>query len=752
MIIHSLDAEGFRIIGDPLSIQFPEKGRIGILGANESGKSTFLQLIEYALYGLKKGRAGSEGDRADLITWGKSQAKLRLEFSSGYERYVLKRSFSEKSHQAQLIPIEDGKEDYESALRSTRDIRAKIEQITGMDRDSYTKLVYIRQKDLDALKELQKSDREKLINKVMGIEIFDAAASHVKEDVKALNAELDLKKAQLEAVSANKRLYEEKLEECRVTERSINSLQIELNGIGDKRQKAKSVLDSYEWQQEYKSTTDFLTSLNEQVNAVDRDIKTTTDSECDIANYEAALNKFSPKIKELQQWRDVFSDVDRRLAAAEAYFLSLKLKMDDFRAKSTFKGAERTPESIGSMKHQQLVRFLALLVGGLACFFFGLFIPLLFLVALIVLVAAGYSFYKYYKADMYLASRRDEVGEYNALKKQRESQQGLLSTIKEEKQGLLSRAPFTSTQEIDARLRDIKDAMKKEVDADSTEAIEALLSNKKQKRGALSESALQEQKKNLENAIVAKQKVVDSLTERKPALADQVEYEKDAHERARTTVEDLDETLRGLTEKIQHEKGSKKPIENDLVRYMDDYERYPQVEKDFELHKMKIDLRKQVLTEFAETSRGLRNDVIPHARFIINHILPTLTDQRYSDFEITEDLKFTAYANEAGSYKDREIFSGGTQDQFLIALRLAFTQSILDSRVMADQYTLLMDECISSSDEVRKQGIFEVLDLMRDTFSQIFVIAHEDISQYLDHYLVLGRTDRGYAEVKSKSW
>jgi len=752
MIVHSLDAEGFRIIGDPLSIQFPEKGRIGILGPNESGKSTFLQLIEYALYGLKKGRAGSEGDRTDLITWGKSEAKLRLEFTSGYERYVLKRTFSAKSHQARLIPVKDGREDYESGLRSTRDVSAKIEQITGMDRDSYAKLVYIRQKDLDALRDLQKSDREKLINKVMGIDVFDVAASHVKDDIKALNADLEVKNSRLESISANKRLYEEKLDERKGTERSINSLQTTLNGVSNRRRDAKTEFDSYEWLQEAQAATDLVASLNEQVRAVDRDIKTTMDLDSDIAAYAAVLNKFSPVIEALQKWRDVFSDVDGRLAAAQADYASVKSKTEAFRVRSADEGAERTPDSMAAMKHQQLVRFLTLLVGGLVCFFFGVFVPPLLFVALLIFIGAGYSFNKYYRADVYLSGRRDEVGEYNALQKQLQSQYKLLSSTKEEKQELLSRAPFVSVEQIDKKLNDSKDAMKREVDADSIEAIEALLSNRRQSRAALSESELLKQKETLESAIGAKDEAFDSLKERKPALADQIGYHKDAHKQAQKTLESLEEEISRLTGDIQHEKGRKKTIDEDLERYRADYERYPQVEKDFEEEKAEVELRKQVLNEFAETSRDLRNEVIPHARFIINRILPTLTDQRYSDFEITEDLRFTAYSNEAGGYKDREIFSGGTQDQFLIALRLAFTQSILDSRVMADQYAILMDECISSSDEVRKQGIFEVLDLMRDTFSQIFVIAHEDISQYMDHYLMLGRTDRGYTEIKSKSW
>ena len=55
-----------------------------------------------------------------------------------------------------------------------------------------------------------------------------------------------------------------------------------------------------------------------------------------------------------------------------------------------------------------------------------------------------------------------------------------------------------------------------------------------------------------------------------------------------------------------------------------------------------------VLQELGETSKKLRSQVMPYARLIINQILPILTDGRYSEFEITEDLKFKAHSNEAG--------------------------------------------------------------------------------------------------------
>ena len=135
-----------------------------------------------------------------------------------------------------------------------------------------------------------------------------------------------MKNSRLESVSANKRLYEEKLEERKGTERSINSLQTTLNEVSYRRRDAKIEFDSYEWLQEAQAATDLVASLNEQVRAVDRDIKTIMDLDSDIAAYAAVLNKFSPIIEALQKWRDVFSDVDGRLAAAQADYASVKLK------------------------------------------------------------------------------------------------------------------------------------------------------------------------------------------------------------------------------------------------------------------------------------------------------------------------------------------------------------------------------------------------------------------------------------------
>ena len=122
MIIHHIKASGFRIMGEPVEIKFPDEGRIGILGQNESGKTTLMQIIEYALYGLRKG-AGVEGDRENLVTWGKSEARLEIEFTSGQNRYNLQRVFGTKSvHKAILTLVINGMRDRSSSITGLKDV------------------------------------------------------------------------------------------------------------------------------------------------------------------------------------------------------------------------------------------------------------------------------------------------------------------------------------------------------------------------------------------------------------------------------------------------------------------------------------------------------------------------------------------------------------------------------------------------------------------------------------------------------
>lgn len=532
---------------------------------------------------------------------------------------------------------------------------------------------------------------------------------------------------------------------------SVTNLQ---QTLGEKKKlldEAKSLLSKYEWLYAFDSTNDLITFFKGQLLEVEEDIKKISSLESEIEVYTKAVAKYKPEVGKLQSLREKLLDLERRLSDAESSVRSIETKKQALIEKSgiTGKGMELLSQDLSTKKHRQLITFIIALIGGLGLVVAGLIvIAVLIVIGLILLGVAAYIFYGYLKIDKLLMAN----AEIDALTKQLEEPKGQVSNAKAEMEAIKSETSFKSHEDVDNRLSTISESMKKETGVDSVPGIEAVAANVNSNLKSLRESNPSKRKQEIERQIQEKESEITNLQKTKPVSVDELQYDKESHEVAKRKFEELQQEHGDLDGKIKGVMGTILQLTEDLKTLKPDYELYPKLEQEVQDYKSKIELLKRVFLELSETSKELRKKVIPHARFIINQILPTLTDGRYSDFEITEDLKFKVHSNEAGGYKEREIFSGGTQDQFLIALRLAFTQSILDSRVMADKYSLLMDECVSSSDDVRKQGIFEVLDVMKKTFSQIFVIAHEDISNFVDNHIILARNEHGYTEIKSRSW
>lgn len=752
MIIHRLKASAFQIVGDPISLEFPEEGKIGILGQNESGKTTLLEVIEYALYGVKKGRAADES-RENIVTWGKEEAKLEIEFTSGQDRFLLRRAFDVRgSHKARLTPIVNGKEDLTKALNSLTEIEARIEQITGMDRDSFTKLVYIRQKDLDALKELAKARREQLVNKVMGIEVFDEAVNKVKADLSTLEKDLEKRRVELESVRKNVQTYEQNLVQKSTLQSEITRQKEQLQKKEFDLKEAETVLEGYDWLSEFSSTKKLISSVTEQRLRIQQDVAAMGELKGQLQKYQSLLDNYKPEVDRLEGLKASFLAVESNFEHAESTLLSLQERRGEavVRAGLTDEDREMLSQDLPAKKHQQLILFASLLllcVGVLAIS--TLMRQFLFLLFALLFGALSIKFFMtYQKIDRILSSSAEiqtlQTQITDAATRVREAQAAM--------DVLAAQSNVRNVEDINLSLSNINNEIRVETGQESVQAVEALRESSLRTLKRLEESAPNAKLAELDRQFQERTSELERLEKTRPTSTAAIQYDSAMHQTAKQRVDSLRKEYGQLDGEVQRKMGTLSQVETDLERLVADFNRYPKLDAEYKALEDKRQVLDLVVSELGETSREMRGQVIPHASFIINQILPTLTDSRYSQFEITEDLRFKAYSTEAGGYKEREIFSGGTQDQFLIALRLAFTQSILDSRVMADRYSLLMDECISSSDDQRKQGIFEALDAMKKTFSQIFIIAHEDISPFVDHHIVLGRNQRGYTEIRSKSW
>jgi exonuclease SbcC len=107
--------------------------------------------------------------------------------------------------------------------------------------------------------------------------------------------------------------------------------------------------------------------------------------------------------------------------------------------------------------------------------------------------------------------------------------------------------------------------------------------------------------------------------------------------------------------------------------------------------------------------------------------LPLLTAGRYNMARIDErEYKVEVYDKEARRWRMKGVFSGATQDQFSLALRLAFALSTLPTSRGVVPGFIFLDEPLSGFDDERRRGLVQLLTKgdIASQFEQIIVISH----------------------------
>jgi len=127
----------------------------------------------------------------------------------------------------------------------------------------------------------------------------------------------------------------------------------------------------------------------------------------------------------------------------------------------------------------------------------------------------------------------------------------------------------------------------------------------------------------------------------------------------------------------------------------------------------------------------MRESFAPSVEEYMSWAVSHFTGGRYKAVRLdpnTYDVE--VYDAEAGSWLRRDIYSGGTNDQFLLALRIAFTLSLLPSAKGVYPRFLVLDEPLGSSDAERRNRIIEFLagELTR-FFDQLLIITHVDVEE-----------------------
>ena len=153
-----------------------------LCGPNGHGKSALLDAITWCLWGRARGKT-----QDDLISYGADEARVELDFMARESAYRTIRSHSRGGGRRrqgvsdlQLQLVRDG--DVQPLTGdSIRQTQAKIDQIVGMDYDTFINSAFLLQGRADEFTNNTPSDRKAVLAKILGLEVYDRLQERAKE-------------------------------------------------------------------------------------------------------------------------------------------------------------------------------------------------------------------------------------------------------------------------------------------------------------------------------------------------------------------------------------------------------------------------------------------------------------------------------------------------------------------------------------------------------------------------------------------
>ncbi|MGB1585678.1 MAG: AAA family ATPase [Thermoplasmatota archaeon] len=162
-----------------LELELPD-GVLAIVGANGSGKSSLLEAIGFALFGIQATRTPKALLRhSDAAPSDEVRVELDLELSGQALRVM--RSFRGANLTAHAHLEVDGRPLVAEGANSHSAVTQEIERLLGMDRTSFFTSIVAQQKELAKLTELKSQERKQLILRLLGIDAIDRAIEQARD-------------------------------------------------------------------------------------------------------------------------------------------------------------------------------------------------------------------------------------------------------------------------------------------------------------------------------------------------------------------------------------------------------------------------------------------------------------------------------------------------------------------------------------------------------------------------------------------
>jgi len=166
----SLTVEGFTAFKDESRINFEGLQLAVFLGSNGAGKSSLLEAILIALYGMAP-RMRSRQIR-DYISHGRPQFRIEFEFRLENFTYRVQRRYPRKGLPQVRLEVMQGSE-WLTLTDKVEETNRKIESLLRMGYDTFTKAVLLPQNLFDQFLKGDKEKRREVLEELLNLKLFE---------------------------------------------------------------------------------------------------------------------------------------------------------------------------------------------------------------------------------------------------------------------------------------------------------------------------------------------------------------------------------------------------------------------------------------------------------------------------------------------------------------------------------------------------------------------------------------------------
>ncbi|MGC8972211.1 MAG: AAA family ATPase [bacterium] len=252
MRILSIELGGFLSYSSPQSIDFTRANVFCISGPNGAGKSSILDGIVYALYGKIPRYAGRRiNTEEDIINHNSDRLYLSLKFKVGDRTFLVKRELLRgRSQQANIYELINDKP-MPLGVKRNKEVNALIENLLGMDYETFTRTVILPQNQIDRFLKPSSSEafseRRQILQRLLGLDIYKEMKKLASQRCKDISKELQLIANRLEGELKiyNKEFIREIERKLKENERLLDSLEEERWAINKEIENLKEIINIF---------------------------------------------------------------------------------------------------------------------------------------------------------------------------------------------------------------------------------------------------------------------------------------------------------------------------------------------------------------------------------------------------------------------------------------------------------------------------------------------------------------------------